>query len=360
MTITCKPMDADPTTELPEYSALHERQSDASLFGGGSGRRLGGHSGFRVDTPSNVLTATSTTWTLGPCAAMIDPGFATHQGMYGWATDSNVTGSGAEGVQAADATYPRKDIVYIQINDESAGDGSGSRNAPVLYLAGDPSADPDAPDLPARSFLVGTINVPQVGGGSPTVTLNPARFVAAGGIQPVFNAEDLATFTPYNGFTIRRMDLPGLPLFVHDGTAYNRVVGGMVGHDKNTLTSVGIIDDEVAMDAIASVALIKGHKYEVLYQINTVAGAANQAFAIRLKTQAVGAGGTAGITTFDDRTFWTSPQSGAGSTTVARGLYTPAADQTLRILATMERVVGSVGIDVSERILTIEDKGYLP
>jgi hypothetical protein len=186
-------------------------------------------------------------------------------------------------------------------------------------------------------------------------------FVAAGGIQPVYDAADLATFTPYDGFTIRRMDLPGDPLYCHDGTAYNRVVGGFVGHDDNNLTSVGIVGTEVAMDAIASVALIKGHKYEVVYQINTIASAANQGFALKLKTQTVGSGGVVGITTFEDRTHWTSPQGGAGSTTLARGLYTPAVDETLRILATMQRVPGmTVGIDVSNRVLTIDDKGYLP
>lgn len=350
MTITFLAPDGVPAT------AKQERQAKAAQHGGGANRRLGGRSGFRVDTPSNVLTATSTTWTLGPCAAMIDPGALTHQGMYGWSSDANETGT----VTAADATNPRKDIVYIQINDDTAGDGSGLVTAEVEYVAGTPGVTPAAPALPARSFLVGTITVPQVGGGSPTVVRNPAVFVAAGGIQPVFSTADLATFTPYSGFTIRRMDLPGLPEYVHDGTAYNRAVPGMIGFDDNDLTSIGIVGTEVAMDAIASVSLIKGHKYEVVYQINTIASAANQAFAIRLKTQTVGAGGVSGITTIDDRTFWTSPQSGAGSTTIVRGLYTPANDETLRILATMQRVVGTVGIDVSDRILTVEDKGYLP
>lgn len=180
-----------------ELGAARYRQSHAALYGAGASRRLGGRSGFRVDTPSNVLTASSTTWTLGPCAAMIDPAASTHQGMYGWSSDTNVTGA----VTAADATYGRRDIVYIQVNDSSAGDGSGALSAPVLYLAGTPSATPVAPTLPARSFLVGTITVPQVGGGSPTVTLNPARFAAAGGVLPVTDAE-VAALPQVPGFTI--------------------------------------------------------------------------------------------------------------------------------------------------------------
>jgi len=354
MTITILQVDADATTLLPKYTAQQFRQAQAATHGGGSGRQLGVRSGFRVGTPSNVLTATSTTWTLGPCAAEIDPGASTHQGGYGWSTDSNVTGS----VTAADATNPRKDIVYIQVNDSSAGDGSGALSAPVLYLAGTPGVSPSAPDLPARSFLVGTITVPQTGGGSPTVVRNPAVFVAAGGIQPVFSTTDLATFTPYSGFTIRRMDLPGLPLYCHDGTAYNRVVGGYVGSDSNATTSTGIVA-ESAVDAIATVDLIKGHKYEILYQFNVSSPGTNQAFALRFKKQAVGGGGTSG-TLIEDRTYWTSPVAGGGRGEVARGIYTPTVDETIRIVATLQQVVGSSGIDISSRVLTIEDKGYLP
>lgn len=349
MTITLRMPDGVPLT------ATQERQAWAAIHGGGGNRRLGGRSGFRVDTPSTVLTATSTTWTLGACAAMIDPGALTHQGMYGWSSDANETGT----VTAADATNPRKDIVYIQINDDTAGDGSGLVTAEVEYLAGTPGVTPSAPTLPARSFLVGTITVPQVGGGSPTVVRNPAVFVAAGGIQPVFSNTDLATFTPYSGFTIRRMDLPGLPLYVHDGTAYNRVVGGYVGYDKNTTTSTGIAGTEAPTDAIGTVDLIKGHKYEVVYQFTAVTASADEAFALRFKTAPVGSGGTTG-TNFEDRTYWTSPAAGAGSTITGRGIYTPTVDETVRILATMQRVIGASGIDISNRVLTIEDKGYLP
>jgi hypothetical protein len=182
-------------------TAQQERQAKAALNGGGFGRPLGGRSGFRADTPSTILSVTSTTWTLQPCSAQLDPGFATHQGMYGWASDQNVTGA----VTAADATYPRVDIVYIQVNDSSAGDGSGATSAPVLYLAGTPGATPSAPALPVRSFLVGTINVPQAGGGAPTATLNTARFVAAGARLPVNSAAERPS-APAVGQEVTRLD----------------------------------------------------------------------------------------------------------------------------------------------------------
>lgn len=214
MTITCQPMDA--SGGLPTYSASNERQADAALYGGGSGLALGARSGFRPGS-GNVLTVSSTTWTLTPGAAIITPGAATAQGSYRWSSDANSTGP----ITAADATYARKDIVYIRVNDSSSGDGSGALTAPVLYLAGTPSATPVAPDLPSRSFLVGTITVPQSGGGSPTVVRNPAVFVAAGGVQPIADQAEQDTLVPYKGLRIRRMDL-GFDA-VYNGT---RWVGG--------------------------------------------------------------------------------------------------------------------------------------
>lgn len=181
-------------------TAQQFRQAQAATHGGGAGRPLGGRSGFRVDTGA-VLSATSTTWTLTPCSAMIDPGATTHQGMYGWSTDANVTGA----VTAADATNPRKDIVYIQVNDSSAGDGSGALSADVLYLAGTPAVTPAAPTLPPRSFLVGTITVPQAGGGSPSVVMNQTYYAAAGGRLPVFAPADRPA-SPYAGQEIVRLD----------------------------------------------------------------------------------------------------------------------------------------------------------
>ena len=203
-------------------TAQQERQARAAQHGGGSGRQLGGRSGFRVGTPSTVLSATSTTWTLGPCAAIIDPGAATHQGMYGWSNDSNVTGT----VTAADATYTRKDIVYIQINDPTSGDGSGSVGYGVQYLAGTPSATPAAPSLPVRSFLVGTITVPPAGGGSPSVQRNQAVYVSAGASLPVFTGGERDALTAYDGLTVLRADVAGWPRETYaSGLWYREGVG---------------------------------------------------------------------------------------------------------------------------------------
>lgn len=224
MTITFLQPDGVPIT------AQGARQASAALYGAGSGRPLGGRSGFRVGTATDTLAATSTTWTVKPCSAMIDPGASAHQGMYGWASDANITGA----VTASDATYARKDIVYIQINDSSAGDASGEVTANVKYLAGDPLSTPVAKPLPARSFLIGTIDVPKTGAGSPTVTMNPARFVAAGAALQVFTQAERDALDKSDGLTVRRMDLAGRPTETWDGAAWKSgdarvVVPGITG-----------------------------------------------------------------------------------------------------------------------------------
>lgn len=214
-------------------TAQQERQARAAQHGGGAGRPLGGRSGFRADTPAGVLTATSTTWTLGPCSAMIDPGATAHQGMYGWATDANISGA----ITPADSTYDRKDIVYIQINDSTAGDGSGAVSANVLYAAGPADGTLMPPALTgtrARSFLVGTITVPKVGGGLPTAVRNPAVYVTAGGVLPVVSQPEMEALTPYAGMEIYRTDLD--LICRHNGTAWSAVGA----HEEYTSNSLNV------------------------------------------------------------------------------------------------------------------------
>jgi hypothetical protein len=240
-------------------TAQQERQAKAALFGGGAIRPLGGRSGFRPGTDITTLVATTTQWTLKPCAAMIDPAATFHQGMYGWSSDADITGA----VTAADVTYTRKDIVYIQINDSSAGDGSGATTAPVVYLAGTPSASPAAPALPARSFLIGTITVPQAGGGSPTVALNPARFVAAGGILPVFSLAERDALVKHDGLTVQRLDLTGFPMEVCSGVTWRPALGNVpFGHMGRTGASQSTNSTAVTVQMDAAQELRGGMTFD--------------------------------------------------------------------------------------------------
>ena len=198
-------------------TAQQERVGRAAQHGGGAGRPMGGRSGFRVDTAPDVLKVSTTAWSLSACTAMIDPGASTNQGMYGWTSESTITGTPTP----PDATNPRKDIYYIQVNDSSAGDGSGEKTANVKYLAGTPHPSaPQPPALPPRSLLVGTVTVPQVGGGSPTVVLNPARYAAAGAPLPVYSEAERDALSKYDGLIVQRRDLPGRPQETYDGAKW--------------------------------------------------------------------------------------------------------------------------------------------
>lgn len=326
-----------------EISATRERQAKAPMNGGGANRPLGGRSGFRIDTASNILTATSTTWTLKPCTAMIDPGFSTEQGMYGWASDADIVGTGPTGVVAADATYARKDIVYIQINDSSAGDGSGALTAPVTYLAGTPSATPTAPALPARSFLVGTITVPQTGGGSPTVVLNPARFVAAGATLPIESQTAQDALTQYPASRIVRTD-DKYKEYVSDGTAWKPPAGaqGMQARHIFNTTDSGVQINIVVLQSIASFTFRGGRKYRIGFEANYYTDNLGVVVLFRVATCATSdaANSTTGLTV-RNQTDAQATRTTTGFPVRVYGYYEPSVDTTLQVKATGQRVVGT-------------------
>jgi hypothetical protein len=320
-------------------TAQGERQARAALHGGGANRPLGGRSGFRVDTASNILTATSTTWTLVPCSAMLDPGHATHQGMYGWSTDANVTGA----VTAADATYTRKDIVYIQINDSSAGDGSGATTAPVVYLAGTPSASPVAPTLPARSFLVGTITVPQSGGGSPTVVLNTARYATAGAPLPVYSQAERDALAAYDGLIVQRRDLTGRPLETYNGTAWGPgpSAQGLVDQAIVTASSGGFTSLTV-VNNIPSFTFKAGRRYEITWDGHHQSTAAGDYIDMQIATCATtdSASLTTGLTVLRQKTFQ-CPAANQLSPDIIKAPVTYAVDTTKQIKFAAQRASGT-------------------
>jgi hypothetical protein len=323
-------------------TAQGERQARAALHGGGANRPLGGRSGFRVDTASNILTATSTTWTLVPCSAWIDPGHATHQGMYGWATDANVTGSN---IVAADATYTRKDIVYIKINDSSAGDGSGLTTAPVEYRAGVASADPEATKavLQAREFLVGTITVPQSGGGSPTVVLNPARYVAAGAPLPVYSQTERDALVAYDGLIVQRRDLTGRPLETYNGTAWGPgpSAQGLVHQAIGTVGSGGFTSLTV-VNNIPSFTFKAGRRYEITWDGHHQSSVAGDYIDMQIATCATtdSASLTTGLTVLRQKTF-ECPGINQLSPDIIKAPVTYAVDTTKQIKFAAQRASGT-------------------
>lgn len=167
MAITVLPIDA--SAGSPAYTAQGFRQALSALVGlPPTGRPLGAVSGVRPGTPASTVFlsgASNFTWNVAAHSGVLDTETPTNAAPYLYATDGTDTGT----VTAADATNPRIDIVYIQVND-TVQDGSGSRNGVVGYLAGTPAASPSAPATPARSIVLAQIAVPSVGGGNPSST----------------------------------------------------------------------------------------------------------------------------------------------------------------------------------------------
>lgn len=164
MAITVLPIDA--SAGAPAYSSQHTRQAFSAFLGPApAGRPLGARSGVRQGTPTSTVFlsgAGSMTWNVAAHSGVVDAETAA-AGPYLYATDG--TDSGA--ITAANATNPRVDIVYVQINDADQ-DASGQRGGAVGYLAGVPAASPVAPAAPARSMVLANLNVPV--SGAPTVS----------------------------------------------------------------------------------------------------------------------------------------------------------------------------------------------
>lgn len=219
MAITVWPVNA--VTGAPAYSGRMLRQTTGvALIGAKSTRPLGAMSGVRPGTPTDTVAATSTTWTVKPHAGVIDGEAAAEAGAYWYAVDANVTGS----VTAANATNPRKDIIWVRIDDPAESDGSSVPAAVVGYTAGTAAASPTPPATPARAMRLAIINVPASGGGSPTVTWDAPYAVGAGGIIPVRTTAERDTLAALGNTDARVwVDVAGA-LYSGDGTTWTRAI----------------------------------------------------------------------------------------------------------------------------------------
>lgn len=202
----------------PEYSGREVRQLlSPHVSGATPARPLGGLTGVRPGTSSTTVTVTATDWTADPFAGNADLQAADEASVYSFAFDAEATGP----IDAAHATLPRKDIVYVQISDPAESDGSSVPEAVRGYDAGSAAASPSAPSPPARAFTIAEINVPASGGGDPTVTWVAPYTVSAGGILPVRNSTVLAAITAHDGAEFYQEDT-GLFKSTVDGVVVSR------------------------------------------------------------------------------------------------------------------------------------------
>lgn len=200
----------------PSYAARAFRNSQVSLIQW-DGDALGGRQGVRPMGGTAIVTLSGSTITVNLHAGNITPGWASVTSTYQVALTAVETHT----LTPADATNPRKDIVIGRVydHDESA---SGQRLYRSEYIAGTAGPGPSEPAVPQGAIRLATIDVPQVSGGSPAVTVNNLMTVSTGGVLPVRSVTERAGVTPYDGDAIYRRDRDWIE--IHDGTAW-RVQG---------------------------------------------------------------------------------------------------------------------------------------
>jgi hypothetical protein len=211
MTARVWPVDA--VGVAPLYSGRALRQLLGSLITGGTAARpLGGRSGVTPGTPSNTVTATTTTWSVKTHSGCMDVEASVIAGPYLYAFDTAVSGS----MNAADATNPRIDLVSVQMSDPAESDGTSTPSVAIIYTAGTAAASPAVPIAPARSLVLARLTVPAAGGGSPSVLWVAPVMAAAGGIVPVTGPSQYPV-SPYVG---QYIDDASLGLLRWDGSAW--------------------------------------------------------------------------------------------------------------------------------------------
>jgi hypothetical protein len=222
------PVDA--VAGAPSYTGRALRQTGVSPFvaQGSTSRPLGGASGVRPGTPTNIVTATSTTWTVTPFIGVIDGEAAAIAGVYAYSFDTNQTGS----VTAA-AGSARVDRLDVQVSDPAESDGTSTPGIAIVRTDGTPGTGVPNAAAP-RSHPLALINVPASGGGSPTITWTASYFAAAGGAVPFPTYNSGAN--PLTGWTTASYGQAAL--VIGDATAaYNRVWyfnGASWTHSLNT------------------------------------------------------------------------------------------------------------------------------
>lgn len=212
------PIDA--SSGAPSYTAAESRQIDSTLLLNGTADSFGARGGRRPGA-GMVVTASALAWSVTAGAFIAYPRFSATQGPY--RVTFAATEAGA--YTAPHATWSRRDILSVVIDDAGAGDGSGARQARIVYTAGTAAASPVSPAVPARGTLLATLVVPPAG--SPTVLMGPLA-VAAGGTLPVADAAERATLTGYAGLTV--YEVATKRYYIHNGTTWDLlgVSGGQI------------------------------------------------------------------------------------------------------------------------------------
>jgi len=178
MTNRIWPIDAVNGGPAEPGRGLRQLQSPF-LHGATPARPLGARSGVRPGT-GTPATVSSTSWTIGAHAGVLDLEAAAEAGPYTYAIDAAVSGA----LTAANASNPRTDLLYVQMTDNSEDGTTPGQPGKVTvgYLAGVAGATAPVPATPPRALALARVNVPRAGAGAPTVSWVAPSTPAAGGV----------------------------------------------------------------------------------------------------------------------------------------------------------------------------------
>lgn len=252
---------ADAVTGSPSYSGRAMRQALMAplLAGATAARPLGAISGVRPGTPDTTVSVAAMVWTIKPHAGVLDLEAALAAGPYGYAIDADVTGA----VTAANATYARKDGLYVTLSDPAEADGTATPGVAITYLAGTPAASPVMPATPARSMLLARLDVPKSGSGSPTATWLAPVLAMAGGVRHYNSVGDLpAGLAPSDSGIIAVIGSGAdYAEYVHDGAAWKlrgpRTMGRVVHAGTQVLAAVYQTVLTISPTMVAGPALLR-------------------------------------------------------------------------------------------------------
>jgi len=214
MTVVCYPLDA--VAGAPTYTGRMLRDTIAALLGGAStARPLGAFSGVRPGTPTNTVVLSGLNWTCNPHAGVLDVQAAAEAGPYLYAVTVDEIGT----LNAAAVGNARTDLLVATLSDPAEADGSSVPKVEIVYVPGTAGPGAPAPSTPARSMVLARFNVPQSGGGSPTVTWVAPTLFAAGARASVSAVADLALLSAYTNMEATVEATPGA-FWKYDGSTW--------------------------------------------------------------------------------------------------------------------------------------------
>lgn len=333
---------------------VEARLADVGLFESNDG--INPRSGLLHPNGPNVVTGKAN---MSYDIAGINPliNRVTNEGAYRFAA----TGVTNVPTGNAPATNSRIDVIWVKQNDQTkAGDTNNLAVAGVTQGAAAPT--PVAPAIPTGAMELARATVLSTTTATSTASITQTwRYAALAGVAiPVRNVTERAEISaPRVDQRVRRLDRPGTPVEIWSGTEWRTAPEalGRLAESVQPGSFDGFSAGEFFADSIASVDLKKGRKYRIDYRFNLVApSGASIAAVFNFKRSLPTDTGFTG-TTIESPTIWSPPVANSGGTYNLTTTYTPAADETVRILISSGRIAGTSLYNLSGRTLQITDEG---